>query len=1020
MNAVTTPRREHAGPSGRKHARRPGQPRPRVARKPERLHTLGAFVLLLLIVVGVPTVLVLLVGSPVPTSWVPANELTITTDATTVMAALSVVLWLAWAHFVVCVVVEWRSGRGGPDVTPRIPIGGGPQTLARSLVTATVLFSGTAILLTPAVDGSGHRPAITTSTTGTAADDAPRPATVGADAYDVRAVPPSSTETVSGQVHAADIPYRGLTGPALLAAGMVVALSRRRPRSSDGDPVDDVETALRLAADVEAARFVDQTLRALSGELTAAGRSLPAVYAATLTDSAFHLHMAPAESEGPPAPWRVGEIPNLWCVDRVAGTSDGPPVGIGSGVSTSTPAPYPGLATIGRDDAGATVLIDVEGAPGIISLGGDPAIAREVAVSIAVELATNLWSDDLRVCMIGFSDDLIAIAPDRLRTSASLAEVLDEVEDRERRRGDVVRGGLIGGVGAVLRGRQAAYSQALWAPDLLVLSAPPTDDEAARLAAFVGGRDCGVGIITVGDTTTARWRFVVRPDRRLSLGVLGLDVIAQTLSVHEYSAIVKLFQQAEVTEVTGPPRENRPAGAVAPAPTPTPTPWVPEIPPWMRPPAVSTASASVRPDHPALPPVPRFPPPRTRPLSQPAHPAAITPATTRPPRPPAPSGKADSTTSPSAGSPSAGSQTIPTTGEPAFPPPRSFPNRIEPASPPPDTPPPPPTMVTASSLSVPPMASPQPLLLAGTASGNDTLPRSGSPGIPPRSASTTPTSVLPPPVAVQTLPHAPIPRPVALPPVSVDLCQPANAEIRVLGTITVDAPGPLDSGRQDLLTELVVYLALHRGGVHPDALTTAIWPDGVSDNVVAATLDHARDWLGPDSVGNPRLTADDKGYWELADDIRCDWDLFVGYTNRSTQPNADTEGDLTTALQLVTGPVWTNLPEGRYRWLASSPIETTTSAAVVDMAHRLAMLTLGYGDTLTAVAACRTGLRAVPTAEILWRDLLRTVAARGDRKALDAVVSEMYRVIAPPRTGRQAEAETNLLVKKLLPGFRRR
>ncbi|WP_175084245.1 hypothetical protein [Candidatus Frankia nodulisporulans] len=174
-------------------------------------------------------------------------------------------------------------------------------------------------------------------------------------------------------------------------------------------------------------------------------------------------------------------------------------------------------------------------------------------------------------------------------------------------------------------------------------------------------------------------------------------------------------------------------------------------------------------------------------------------------------------------------------------------------------------------------------------------------------------------------------------------------------------------------------------------------------------------------AGTPRLAADAQGRWRLSPDVRCDWELFVAYTHRAALPGSDTEADLTTALRMVSGPLWTNLPDGRYRWVTAGPIARGTREGVIDVAHRLAGLTLDFGDTMTAMAACRTGLRAVPTAQVLWRDLLRTVAARGDRRTLEAVVTEMYRTIgtAGTRRGGWAEAETDGLVQTLLPGYRR-
>ncbi|WP_239336739.1 bacterial transcriptional activator domain-containing protein [Frankia sp. CiP3] len=1164
MNSVTPSRRDRAGTSGRRHARLTARAASPPVPRRARLRAARAFALLATIIVGVPAMLVLLVGPPIPMAWAPAWAPARTVDPASLLAIMADVVWLAWVHFVICVIAEWWSGRRGSALPLRIPLGGSSQTLAHRLVAATLLFSGTAILLTPGTNEPRPRPAITASAVRPLADDA---ASLGSSRGSPGVSPGGATGAAAGESQsegsgtavAANVdtgvmaaagvitPLRGIAGSALLAAGVVVALAERRPRRNADDAVDDFETMLRLAADVGAARFVDQALRVLSAELTKAGRALPPVYAAALSDSALLLHIAPAEPEGPPPPWRVGEIPGHWLIDRLADTPDGLPAGVVAGIPASTPAPYPGLATVGTDGHGAQILVDIEGAPGIISLVGDAAVAREAVVSIAVELATNLWSDDLRVYMIGFPELTAPIVPDRLRTSSSLDEVLSELSDRGSRHGGAA-GGTRDPAGsgrehnghgndvnstfdAALRGRQAARTQALWAPDLLVLPEPPSGDDVARLSVLATGRTQGIGVITVGDTAATRWRFTVDAERRLSLGVLGLDVNALTLSAPEYAAILEMFSQPDAgsTSWNTPGPEPRALPAALPSaemvrsvdggsaaatsapgpeltPAPAPVPWVPEIPRWMRPlgSGPQTPSPGAPDSHrhapiPAIPPIPPPPPPAT------------TPPPTPPPRPPSPPGEramvlnppysldtgaggeeAASGTTPG----SAGSRTIPATGLPALPPPRSFPVQAVPAQsagtpqnalaqvsmweavarrPPPvlppgekrpdDTPiqaphptsPTPPTRRpqsqrphllppgelpgipeqsgeeepprrkthdhTALGASIEPPAlrphqenndqktfDPGREARTGGASGNDTLPRSGPPASPP---SPLPDLSTPASAALVLRPGTPLF-------VTVDLYRPSEAEIRVLGTVTVDAPGPLEADRRDLLTELVIYLALHRDGTAIHDLSTTLWPHGVPDDVVMAALDHARAWLGPGSGGSPRITASADGSWRLADDLRCDWDLFVAYARRSKQPDADAEENLSNALRLVTGPLWTNLPDQRYRWLTSSTIRTATTTAVVDVAHRLAMLTLGYGDTLTAVAACRTGLRAVPTAEVLWQDLLRTVAARHDRKALEAVISEMHRVITPPRSGLKIQAETGALIRELLSGLRHR
>lgn len=52
----------------------------------------------------------------------------------------------------------------------------------------------------------------------------------------------------------------------------------------------------------------------------------------------------------------------------------------------------------------------------------------------------------------------------------------------------------------------------------------------------------------------------------------------------------------------------------------------------------------------------------------------------------------------------------------------------------------------------------------------------------------------------------------------------------------ITRPGELDEARRDLLTEIVVYLALHQAGVHPNVLAGAVWPRGVSEEVRDSAL----------------------------------------------------------------------------------------------------------------------------------------------------------------------------------------
>jgi Bacterial transcriptional activator domain len=377
----------------------------------------------------------------------------------------------------------------------------------------------------------------------------------------------------------------------------------------------------------------------------------------------------------------------------------------------------------------------------------------------------------------------------------------------------------------------------LWAPEFIVLSAPPSPQELAALSALTadGRRTCGV--LTVGDVPGARWRFVVSKNGQLDTGVLGLKLQAQLLPVESYRSLVPLFTEA-----------------------------------------ASAASAVA-------------------------------------------------------------------------------------------------------------------------ATGQDT----GSPAA----------------LAVPVQLHGPAPR--QLPARHLDLDADLPVEVQLLGALDVDAPGPIEPERRELATELVALLALNPDGVHPNVIAAALWPRGVDEPVRDATLAHAQGWLGRDSAGRPRLRKDGEGRWVLDEDVRCDWQVFQALAARAdaTDDPAGAEELRERALSLVMGRAFEALPSGRYAWLARLGSERDIRSTVVSTAHRLAEHRYGQGDLAGAQQAARAGLRLLPEAELLWRDLLLAVAGEGDRAELVDCVEELYATLGQRRVA-SAQAETDTLVDNLLPGFRRR
>src|SRR5882757_805715 len=99
------------GPSGPMNQNQNQQPVPLALRKRRRtfgdvLTGLAAFVALVVLVVGVPLALAYFVGWPLPHKMPGSNVLNSTIDTKTFTNTLAILVWIAWAQFSACVLVE--------------------------------------------------------------------------------------------------------------------------------------------------------------------------------------------------------------------------------------------------------------------------------------------------------------------------------------------------------------------------------------------------------------------------------------------------------------------------------------------------------------------------------------------------------------------------------------------------------------------------------------------------------------------------------------------------------------------------------------------------------------------------------------------------------------------------------------------------------------------------------------------------------------------------------------------------
>ena len=365
--------------------------------------------------------------------------------------------------------------------------------------------------------------------------------------------PPVATTTATATTSAAEpsVLLEALAAAPLLAAGLLGALGRKRraqlwrgavglfPETPKGRAAD-AEDSLRIGADPDEAELLATALRGLSALLADEGRTLPTLYAVWLTADTVFLQL-PWSQGLPPAPWTTiegadGTIGNSWELRRADLTA-----AYGRAAANAAAAPYPGLVSLGTLN-GPRLLMNLEAAPGLITLAGAATDRDAVLDAMAAELATNAWSDQMALTLVGFDCDLAALAPSRIRHLADIDALLTAMEpEADGRRAALDAAGL----DAVLTGRGSAANATAWSPHLVLVASVPEPAQAerlARLAADAGRLGIGYVVATGPDELPGTaWELQITPDGRTRAPLLGLDVLAQRLPRTEVDALLQLF-----------------------------------------------------------------------------------------------------------------------------------------------------------------------------------------------------------------------------------------------------------------------------------------------------------------------------------------------------------------------------------------------------------------------------------------------------------------------------------------------
>ncbi|WP_240742424.1 LysM peptidoglycan-binding domain-containing protein [Micromonospora zingiberis] len=307
----------------------------------------------------------------------------------------------------------------------------------------------------------------------------------------------------------------------LLAALLLIRLTQRRRRQRQHrrpgrripTPHPVAERQVRAAAQPVDVNRLDQALRALAvGLRDHDPADVPDLAAAWLSGGEVHLMLTQGNPSAP-APFQADSTAMSWMLPAAATLPD----------VDDTLAPLPVLVTVASRPGGDHLLIDLE-RTGLLAISGDPERAADLIRYIAAELATNQWSDDAEVVLVGFdpvdAENLITIGGNRITAATSTTEA---IERARRRAAANAKAMTDSGITSTLAGRIGDIAADAWMPHVLLI-ADSTDakDQLTTLETELrlAGR-CGVAVAIVTDTATT-WQVEVSNEGSLAIDWLSI------------------------------------------------------------------------------------------------------------------------------------------------------------------------------------------------------------------------------------------------------------------------------------------------------------------------------------------------------------------------------------------------------------------------------------------------------------------------------------------------------------------
>lgn len=339
-----------------------------------------------------------------------------------------------------------------------------------------------------------------------------------------------------------------LAGGAVLSAALLISLRMRRrrqfqvrrPGRAIAEPsigLAPYEKTMTVAGHPmeQSIEFLNTVLRQLALDIEAAHETAPPVAAVELTDTTATLHLT--EPADLPDPWTGSQDKLRWTATTSAEVAAGP---------HSAPAPFPLLATVGRDDEGHWWLLNLEHL-GTITIGGDTDRARDLMRYIACELALAPWADSARIEGVGVGAEAARMNGTRTQFHATDGDAIDSVLASALDMIDRADGLGID----TPTGRTAQVDDELWLARLLLVDAGETDDASLqRLIDLIADHpdQTGASVVLANRDLDGGFAIDISADGRLRVPKARLDLIPVGLTAEAADGAAQVLEQSEVVD----------------------------------------------------------------------------------------------------------------------------------------------------------------------------------------------------------------------------------------------------------------------------------------------------------------------------------------------------------------------------------------------------------------------------------------------------------------------------------------